>query len=64
MVEQAGRVRLMPNKPNLRFSGRLRENLRNALGSSRMEIEAMSWRIQRSSKDLDLAVKTQRRAAT
>jgi tetratricopeptide (TPR) repeat protein len=60
MVEQVGRVRLMPNKPNLRFSGRLRENLRGALAASRMEIEAMSWLIQRSLKDLDSAVKSQR----
>jgi tetratricopeptide (TPR) repeat protein len=60
MVEQVGRVRLMPNKPNLRFTGRLRENLRTALAATRMEIEPTTWRIQRSSVDLDPGVKAHR----
>ena len=60
MVEQAGRVRLMPNKPGLRFTGRVRENLRNGLAAFRMEIEPTPWRIQRSSSDFDASLKTAR----
>ena len=60
MVEQAGRVRLVPNRKDLRFSGRLRENLRGSLAALRMEIEPTTWRIQRGEVDLDPAVKANR----
>ena len=60
MLEQVGRVRLMPNDPRLRFAGRVRESLRASLGAARMEIESTPWKIQRTAADLEPATKARK----
>jgi len=58
--EQAGRIRLIPNRPGLRFQGRVRETLRPSLEAAGLVIEGLPWRILRSERDNDPQVKLQK----
>ncbi|HEV2970379.1 MAG TPA: glycosyltransferase [Pirellulales bacterium] len=58
--EQVARIRLMPNKKEIRFRGRVRENLRGALGALGMSIEPTSWCIHRTAADHDPAIKSRK----
>src|SRR4051794_7443404 len=51
--EQICRVRLMPNRKDLRFTGRVRETLRGAIAAAGMSIEPTSLCIHRSPADND-----------
>ncbi len=57
MVEQAGRVRLMPNRPELRFIGRVRETVRQTVAAAGLGMEITSWTIQRGAADHNPAIK-------
>ena len=56
MSEQVGRIRLMPNRPSLRFLGRVRESLHSALVAAGMRVELKPWQIQRGAEDQDPAI--------
>ena len=45
--EQIGAVRLVPNHPELKFTGRIRERLTESLYEHQIEVEALPWRILR-----------------
>lgn len=46
--EQAGRIRLVPNRAQLRFTGRVRETLQPAIDAAGMQVDGMPWRIFRN----------------
>jgi tetratricopeptide (TPR) repeat protein len=58
--EQVARIRLMPNKKELRFVGRVRETLQPAIVKAGMSIEPTSLCIRRSAIDHDQAVKARK----
>jgi tetratricopeptide (TPR) repeat protein len=58
--EQIGRIRLMPNKKKLRYTGRVRESLRAAITAEGMSIEPTSWHIRRCVGDHAPAVKAKK----
>jgi glycosyltransferase involved in cell wall biosynthesis len=58
--EQIGRIRLMPNKKKLRYTGRVRESLRAAIAAEGMSIEPTSWHIRRCVGDHAPAVKAKK----
>jgi tetratricopeptide (TPR) repeat protein len=60
MSEQVGRIRLMPNRPTLRFTGRIRESLHSALAALGMRIELKPWQIQRDAEDQDPTIKARK----
>lgn len=49
--ERAARIRLMPNRPDLRFSGRVRESLRPALEAAGLRLQLGPWRIERTERE-------------
>jgi Flp pilus assembly protein TadD len=51
--EQIGRIRLVPNLPGLRFSGRVRESLAASLASHGIQVEGLPWRIHRGLREHD-----------
>ncbi len=55
--EQVARVRLLPNRPDVRFAGRIREQLHVALDRAGIEIDLLPWRILRGQRDNDLPLK-------
>jgi len=58
--EQIGRIRLLPNRPDVRFTGRVRESVRPSLERTGLEVEGLHWRIWRTARDHDPAVKLAR----
>jgi len=56
--EQAAQMRLMPNRPELRFEGRVRETLEPAIERQDLIIEMAPGRIDRHRRDLDPTRKT------
>ncbi len=60
MSEQVGRIRLMPNQPMLRFTGRVRESLHPALVSAGMRVEVKPWQIYRGAEDQESATKARK----
>jgi tetratricopeptide (TPR) repeat protein len=58
--EQVCRVRLMPNKKELRFAGRVRETLQPAVIKAGMTVEATSLCIRRSAIEHEQAVKARK----
>lgn len=55
--EQVGRIRLVPNRADLRFSGRVRERIRPSIDAAGLAVEGLPWRILRSANDNLPAVK-------
>jgi len=55
--EQAIRVRLMPNRADLYFQGRVRESLRPAMDAARVELDLAPGRVFRHPRHNDPAVK-------
>lgn len=55
--EQVGRIRLVPNRKDLRFLGRVRETLKPAITKAGLEIDGLPWRILRSEQDNDPQIK-------
>ncbi len=49
--EQAARIRLVPNRSDLRYAGRVRETLKPALARAGMASEGLPWPIARSAVD-------------
>ena len=47
-AEQVGRIRLVPNRPEIRFTGRIRESLDESLESTGIGLEGLPWRIHRN----------------
>ncbi|HEV3416240.1 MAG TPA: glycosyltransferase, partial [Pirellulales bacterium] len=58
--EQVARIRLLPNKKEIRFRGRVRENLRGGLVALGISIEPTSWRIRRTAADHDPTIKARK----
>lgn len=58
--EQVCRIRLMPNKKELRFSGRVRETLQPAIMQAGMTVEPLEFTIHRGAIDHDPAVKARK----
>ena len=56
--EQVGRIRLWPIKADLRFTGRVREQLSPTLDAVGLTQESTSWRIMRSTQNIDSTVKS------
>ncbi len=46
--EQVGRIRLVPNRSDLRFAGRVRESVRRTVDAAGMVVEGIPWRILRA----------------
>lgn len=59
-AERVGRIRLVPRRDDLRFTGRVRESMRPAIEASGMTIKIGPWRILRSARDLLPEVKRAR----
>lgn len=59
-AERVGRIRLVPNHPGVRFSGRIRETLRPSLEAAGISVELGRWTIHRSARDHDDEVKRRR----
>jgi len=51
--EQIGAVRLVPNYPGIRFSGRVREEIAPSLAEKGIELEGLPYRIQRGPRHHD-----------
>lgn len=60
MSEQVGRIRLMPNHPTLRYTGRVRESLHPALISAGMRVEVKPWYVSRGAADQDATTKVRK----
>ena len=56
--EQVGRVRLVPHRRDITFSGRVDERMTESLLSSGIETEGLPWRIHRGEEDNQPLVKT------
>lgn len=59
-AEQVGQIRLVPNLPEICFSGRLREDLMPSLEAQRINVEGVPWAIHRGDREHQHAYKTQR----
>lgn len=59
-AEQVAQPRLMPNRADLRFFGRVRETLRPAIESADLQIDTLDLRILRHPRQHDLGGKTLR----
>ena len=51
--EQVAQIRLVPNRKQIRFVGRVRETLKPSLAQAGIIIDAVPWRILRSERDTD-----------
>lgn len=51
--EQIGAVRLVPNYPGIRFTGRVREQIAPSLAEKGIELEGLPYRIQRGQRHHD-----------
>jgi hypothetical protein len=51
--EQVARVRLLPNHPDLEFTGRVRESLTASLAECGLEVEGLPYRIRRGAAEHD-----------
>lgn len=58
--EQIGAIRLVPNDPSLKYSGRVRETLIPSLALACMQVEGLPYRIDRGLRELDREVKRRR----
>lgn len=52
-ADQIGRLRLVPNRPTLQFSGRVRERILPAVIAAQMGVDALDCIIQRGDLDRD-----------
>jgi len=52
--EQIARIRLVPNRPGIRFAGRVRESMTQSLVAEGMEIEGLPYRIARGPGEHDV----------
>ncbi len=59
-AEQVGQIRLVPNLPKIRFSGRVREDLILSLEAQRINVEGLPWAIHRGVREHDHTYKTHR----
>jgi tetratricopeptide (TPR) repeat protein len=59
-IEQIGQVRLLPNHPAIRFTGRVRESCTESLATLNMSIQAAPAVIERGEREHDQRVKKQR----
>jgi tetratricopeptide (TPR) repeat protein len=55
--EQVARIRLAPNRPELRFTGRVRESLLPAMNATGVVVEALDWCIMRTEREHDVEIK-------
>jgi tetratricopeptide (TPR) repeat protein len=55
--EQIGRVRLVPNRADLRFEGRVREQIRPSIETAGLVVEGLPFRVIRSTRDHEQDVK-------
>ena len=55
--EQIGKPRLWPTRSRMKFVGKVREQMIPNLADAGLKEELTTWRIQRSARDVDLAVK-------
>lgn len=58
--EQVGAIRLVPNDPAIRFTGRVRETLVPALNVAKIQVEGLPFRIERGLRELDRELKVRR----
>jgi hypothetical protein len=58
--EQVGRIRLVPNHPDLEFMGRVRESLASSLAACGIAVEGLPYRIRRGAVENDQARRTLR----
>ena len=58
--EQVARVRLVPNRPDLRFEGRVRESLHVAIAKADMRMEMTPWCLHRTAAEHDIQRKRQK----
>jgi tetratricopeptide (TPR) repeat protein len=58
--EQVGRIRLVPNHPDLEFAGRVRESLATSLAVCGIGVEGLPYRIRRSAAENDDARRRRR----
>jgi tetratricopeptide (TPR) repeat protein len=58
--EQVGAIRLVPNDPALKFTGRVRETLIPALNVAKIQVEGVPFRIERGLRELDRDLKIRR----
>ena len=58
--EQVGRVRLVANRKELYFEGRVRERIEPSIERAGLSIEGLPWRIERGYGEHDVAVKLRR----
>ena len=58
--EQAGRIRLVPNRPELRWEGRIRETLKPSLAANGYAVDGIPYVIQRGTRENDPQVKVLR----
>jgi tetratricopeptide (TPR) repeat protein len=58
--EQIGAIRLVPNDPAIRFTGRVRETLTPALNAGRFQVEGIAFRIERGLREHDRDLKVRR----
>jgi len=56
-TEQVGRIRLLPRRDDLRFAGRVREQIRPAVDQADLRVEGLPWPILRPSRDHNPQVK-------
>jgi tetratricopeptide (TPR) repeat protein len=49
--EQIARIRLVPNRADLRFVGRVRESVRPTVDAAGMTVDGLPWRILRTARD-------------
>lgn len=59
-VEQIARIRLVPNLPGLRFTGRVRESLLASLADAGLQCEGIPQRILRGTREHDNQIRTMR----
>ncbi len=55
--EQVARIRLVPNRKDIRFVGRVRETLKPSLTQSGLVVDGLPWRILRTEHDNDPQIK-------
>ncbi|HTN76061.1 MAG TPA: glycosyltransferase family 2 protein, partial [Pirellulaceae bacterium] len=58
--EQIGLIRLVPNDPAIKFTGRVRESLVPSLTGAKLQIEGLPYRIDRGQRELDGEMKLRR----
>jgi glycosyltransferase involved in cell wall biosynthesis len=59
-TEQVARIRLVPRRPGIAFSGRVRESLLETLGQQSIQLDGLSYRIQRGMDEHDPLAKASR----